>query len=149
MVIHFGTDHAGFSLKEEVLAYVRDVLGYEVVDHGALTFDPQDDYPAFMHEASRAVAQHPENARAILFGGSGQGEAMVANRVPGIRATVYYGGQPDIIRLSREHNDANVLSFGARFVSVEEAKEMTALWLSTPFTHDERHVRRIAQIDNT
>lgn len=147
MVIHFGTDHAGFALKEEVLAYVRDTLGYEVVDHGAYALDPGDDYPAFMYGAVRAVAEHGHDARAILFGGSGQGEAMVANRILGIRATVYYGGQPEIIRLSREHNDANVLSFGARFVSVEETKEMVALWLSTPFTEDERHIRRIAQID--
>ncbi len=147
MVIHFGTDHAGFALKEEVLAYVRDTLGYEVVDHGAYTLDPTDDYPAYMYMAVRAMAENGQDARAILFGGSGQGEAMVANRIPGIRATVYYGGQPEIIRLSREHNDANVLSFGARFVSVEETKEMVALWLNTPFTEDERHIRRIAQID--
>lgn len=147
MVIHFGTDHAGFALKEEVLAYVRDTLGYEVVDHGAYALDPTDDYPAYMYMAVRAMAENGQDARAILFGGSGQGEAMVANRIPGIRATVYYGGQPEIIRLSREHNDANVLSFGARFVSVEETKEMVALWLNTPFTEDERHIRRIAQID--
>lgn len=147
MVIHFGTDHAGFALKEEVLAYVRDTLGYEVVDHGAYALDPTDDYSAYMYMAVRAMAENGQDARAILFGGSGQGEAMVANRILGIRATVYYGGQPEIIRLSREHNDANVLSFGARFVSVEETKEMVALWLSTPFTEDERHIRRIAQID--
>ncbi len=148
MKIYIATDHAGFPLKTEILSYVREELGYEVVDCGAETLDPNDDYPAFMQTAARAVSENPEEAKAIIFGGSGQGEAIVANRFPHVRAVVYYGGQPEIIRLSREHNDANVLSFGGRFVSIEEAKEAVALWLSTPFTQDERHVRRIAQIDN-
>ena len=148
MKIYIATDHAGFALKEHILPFVREELGYEVVDCGALTLDPKDDYPAFMQAAARAVGENPEEAKAIIFGWSGQGEAIVANRFPRVRAVVYYGGQPEIIRLSREHNDANVLSFGAHFVSVEEAKEAVALWLSTPFTQDERHVRRIAQIDN-
>jgi ribose 5-phosphate isomerase B len=148
MKIYIATDHAGFPLKEEILPYVRDVLGYEVVDCGAETLDPNDDYPAFMQTAAKAVSENSVETKAIIFGGSGQGEAIVANRFPRVRAVVYYGGQPEIIRLSREHNDANVLSFGARFISVEDAKEAVATWLSTPFTQDERHVRRIAQIDN-
>ncbi len=148
MKIYIATDHAGFPLKTEILSYVREELGYEVVDCGAEALDPNDDYPVFMQTAARAVSENPTNAKAIIFGGSGQGEAIVANRFPHVRAVVYYGGQPEIIRLSREHNDANVLSFGGRFVSVSEAKEAVALWLSTPFTQDERHVRRIAQIDN-
>ncbi|QQR64964.1 RpiB/LacA/LacB family sugar-phosphate isomerase [Candidatus Kaiserbacteria bacterium] len=148
MKIYIATDHAGFPLKEHILPFVREELGYEVVDCGDLTLNPTDDYPLFMKEAARAVSENPEGAKAIIFGWSGQGEAIVANRFPHIRAVVYYGGQPEIIRLSREHNDANVLSFGAHFVSVEDAKEAVALWLSTPFTHDDRHVRRIAQIDN-
>ncbi len=148
MKIYIATDHAGFPLKEQIIPYVREELGYEVVDCGAETLDPNDDYPAFMQAAARAVSLNPTDAKAIIFGGSGQGEAIVANRFPHVRAVVYYGGQPEIIRLSREHNDANILSFGGRFVSVEEAKEAVALWLSTPFTQDERHVRRIAQIDN-
>lgn len=148
MKIYIATDHAGFPLKEQIIPYVREELGYEVVDCGAETLDPNDDYPAFMQAAARAVSLNPTDAKAIIFGGSGQGEAIVANRFPHVRAVVYYGGQPEIIRFSREHNDANILSFGGRFVSVEEAKEAVALWLSTPFTQDERHVRRIAQIDN-
>lgn len=145
MTIDFATDHAGFARKEVLLSYVRDVLGYTVVDCGAETFDEADDYPEFMKRAGESVAKDPENARAIIFGGSGQGEAMVANRFPGVRATVYYGGPDEIITLSREHNNANVLSLGARFVDDEEAMRVVALWLSTPFSGEERHVRRMAQ----
>lgn len=147
MKIYFATDHAGFELKEKMIAYVQ-TLGHEVVDCGALELNQGDDYPEFIRPAAHAVSQSPHDTRAIIFGGSGQGEAMTANRFPHVRATVYYGGNLDIIRLSREHNDANVLSVGARFVSVAEAQEAITLWLSTPFREEERHVRRIAQIDN-
>lgn len=147
MLIHFATDHAGFPLKEEILAYVRDVLGYEVVDHGGYEYIAGDDYPDYVALASESVSLHPETTRAIIFGGSGQGEAMVANRFRHVRAVVFYGGDFKIITLSREHNDANVLSLGARFVNVEDAKEAVSLWLSTPFLGEERHVRRIAEID--
>lgn len=147
MKIYFATDHAGFELKEKIIAYVQ-TLGHEVVDCGALELNPGDDYPEFIRPASHAVSQSPHDTRAIIFGGSGQGEAMTANRFSNVRATVFYGGSLDIIRLSREHNDANVLSIGARFVSVADAQEAVALWLSTPFQEEERHVRRIAQIDN-
>lgn len=147
MIIYFATDHAGFSLKEALVPYVRDELGYEVADCGAAAYDENDDYPALIRTAGKAVSDNPEHARAIILGGSGQGEAMVANRFPHVRATVYYGGPRDIITLSREHNDANVLSLGARFVSEDEAREVIALWLRTPFSGDERHVRRITDID--
>lgn len=148
MQIYFATDHAGFELKEKILAYVRDVLGYEVVDCGAHAHVVGDDYPEYIKQAGSAVSENPHNTKAIIFGCSGQGEAITANRFPNVRAVVYYGGNLDIIRLSREHNDANILSFGARFVSIAEAQEAVALWLSTPFQEEERHVRRIAQIDN-
>lgn len=147
MQIYFATDHAGFALKEQILPYVRDVLGYEVTDCGASTLVPGDDYPMYMKEAASRVSLNPSGARAIIFGASGQGEAIVANRFAGVRAIVYYGKELEIIRLSREHNDANVLSVGARFVNAEEAKEAVTLWLATAFSNDERHVRRIAQID--
>ena len=147
MTIYFATDHAGFELKEKLLAYVRDVLGYTVEDCGAFVSTEGDDYPEFIRVAASAVSKNPHDAKAIILGGSGQGEAIVANRFPHVSAVVYYGYNTDILRLSREHNDANVLSFGARFVTVEEAQEAVALWLSTPFHEEARHVRRISQID--
>ena len=147
MTIYFGTDHAGFELKEKLVMYVRDVLGYEVTDCGALAFDAEDDYPALIRTAVVPVADAPHERRAIILGGSGTGEAIVANRFSGIRAVTYYGGPLDIVALSRSHNDANVLSLGARFVTESEAREAIALWLTTPFTQDERHVRRIIDID--
>ena len=147
MTIYFATDHAGFALKEALVPYVRDVLGYEVVDCGAYEYSPLDDYPEFIKKAGEAVSKGGDDTRAIILGGSGQGGAMVANKYPHVRATVYYGGARDIITLSREHNNANALSLGARFVSEEEAKKVVALWLQTKFSEDERHVRRIAQID--
>ncbi len=147
MKIYFATDHAGFERKNELLAYVRDTLGHEVVDCGADELNDADDYPVFIKKAAKAVSENPTESRAIIFGGSGQGEAIVAKRFSHVRAVVYYGGPSEIVKLSREHNDANILSLGARFVSLKEAKEAVALWLSTPFTSEERHVRRIAQID--
>ena len=148
MTVYFATDHAGFALKETLVPYVRDVLGFTVVDCGAHAYDEQDDYPEFISLVGKAVSEDPVNTRAVILGGSGQGEAMVANRFQGVRATVYYGGPRDIITLSREHNNANVLSLGARFLDEEEAKEVVALWLQTEFSMDERHVRRITQIDS-
>ncbi|MDE1970500.1 MAG: RpiB/LacA/LacB family sugar-phosphate isomerase [Patescibacteria group bacterium] len=143
MKIYLGTDHAGFELKESIKSFLLE-KGYEVQDCGAFSFDPGDDYPDFIRPAAEAVAQD-ESSRGIVLGGSGEGEAMVANRIPGVRATVYYGGSHEIIRLSRAHNNANVLSLGARFVSKEEAFTVIALWLETPFSEEERHKRRLAK----
>ncbi|MDZ4284927.1 MAG: RpiB/LacA/LacB family sugar-phosphate isomerase [Patescibacteria group bacterium] len=145
MKILFGTDHAGFALKEALKAFVRDELGHEVEDMGAFSYDEQDDYPDFVSKVAASVGAEPD-ARGIVLGGSGQGEAMVANRHEGVRAAVYYGGTTDVLRLSREHNDANILSLGARFLTQEEAKEAVRLWLVTPFGGQERHVRRIQKI---
>lgn len=142
MKIYFATDHAGFELKEKLVTYVRDVLQYEVVDCGAYEANPEDDYPEFIKRATQAVSQNPDIDKAIILGGSGEGEAMVANKFPHVRATEYYGGNSEIVRLSREHNDANILSLGARFIGDEEAKEAVALWLATPFSEEERHTRR-------
>ena len=153
MKVVFASDHAGYSLKESLKSFVES-LGHEVVDVGAHEYDPEDDYPAYCAEAARVVAQEPETTRAILLGGSGQGEAMVANRFRGVRAVVYNGesrgalyNELDEIALSREHNDANVLSLGARFMVIEEAKEAVQRWLETPFSGEERHRRRIANIE--
>ena len=145
MKIALATDHAGFELKETLKAHLTEA-GHEVVDCGAHTLDPNDDYPDFIRTAAEKVASG-EVERGIILGGSGQGEAIVANRVPGIRAVVYYGEPSDILRLSREHNDANVLSLGARFLATDEAQNAVSTWLATPFSGDERHVRRIKKLD--
>lgn len=143
MTIYFAADHAGFEMKNELLAFVRDELGFDVTDCGASVYDAEDDYPAIISVAAQEVRASPTTARAIILGGSGQGEAIVANRFSGVRAIVYYGGALDIITLSREHNDANMLSLGARFLTSSEAKAAVKLWLSTEFTHEPRHERRI------
>ena len=145
MRIFIGTDHAGFELKEALLPFLR-VHGHEVEDIGAHSLDALDDYPDFIRPVAEAVARDPE-ARGIILGGSGQGEAMCANRIKGARAAVYYGGPFDIAVLSREHNNANIISIGARFVEEEEAREVVRVWLETPFSGDERHVRRIQKLD--
>lgn len=148
MHIHLASDHAGYTLKEVVKHHLGSA-DYELTDHGAHEHNPADDYPPFIRAAAQAVAgAESGEVYGIIFGGSGQGEAMVANRVPGIRAAVYYGGPKEIITLSREHNDANVLSLGARFVTEEEALEAVTCWLNTAFSHEARHRRRIEQIEN-
>lgn len=140
-MIYLASDHAGFELKEKVKRYLKD-MGFEVEDMGAYQYDQNDDYPDFISKAAEAVSKDPQS-RAIIFGGSGQGEAIVANKFPGVRAAVYYGNNEEIIKLSREHNDANILSIGARFIPEEEVLKMVKLWLDTPFSNDERHLRRI------
>jgi ribose 5-phosphate isomerase B len=145
MKIILASDHAGFELKENIKKFLLDNK-YEVEDVGAFTYDENDDYPQYMHKAGQLVAQSGGVDRAIIFGGSGQGEAIVANKVQGVRAAEWYGGNMDIVRLSREHNDANVLSIGARFVSLDEAKKAVELWLKTNFSGEERHKRRIEEI---
>ncbi len=146
MKLYIATDHAGFELKSQLVPFLEREYTYEIEDCGAFSMDPVDDYPLFVHKAAKAVSKDP-TARAIILGGSGQGEAIVANRYQRVRATVYYGGPLDIVRLGREHNDTNVLSLGARFLTFEEAKVAVQLWLLNPFSGDARHVRRLAQID--
>lgn len=148
MTIYFATDHAGYELKNELVRFVRDELGHAVEDCGAHTYDASDDYPLFISLAAVKVSADPENHRAVILGGSGQGEAMVANRYRGVRAAVYYGGEKAIIELSREHNDANILALGARFIDAKTAKDAVGLWLGTPFSNEERHKRRVRLIDS-
>ena len=145
-MIYFATDHQGFALKEKLKEFVGG-LGYEVKDFGAFEEDPEDDYPNFIRRAAEAVSKNPTRDKAIILGGSGQGEAIVANRFSSVRAAVFYGGPMDIIKLSREHNDANILSLGAGFIDEAIAKEAVRLWLATPFSGEERHIRRIREID--
>ncbi len=142
MTIFIASDHAGFKLKEELKKYLAE-LGHQVKDFGNSVYDENDDYPDFILPLAEEIAKDPENSRGIVLGGSGQGEAMAANRISGCRAVVYYGGSDKIITLSREHNNANILSLGARFLSEDEAKAAVKLWLETPFSGEERHARRI------
>ena len=144
MIIHIATDHAGLELKEKVKSYLSK-LDYEVVDHGAYEYDALDDYPDFIFPCAEAVSNDPKS-KGIILGGSGQGEAMAANRVKGVRAAVFYNGPDEIIKLSRQHNDANILSLGARFMSDQEMYKIIELWLSTDFESG-RHKRRIEKLD--
>jgi len=145
MKVFLGSDHAGFKLKGVIKDYLRE-LKYEPVDEGAFKLKPDDDYPDFVEIVAQMVAANPES-RGIVFGGSGQGEAMCANRFKHIRAVVYYGSSDEIIRLSRAHNNANVLSIGARFVDEDTAKRVVKAWLEEPFSGDDRHIRRLAKLD--
>lgn len=146
--IILAADHAGFKLKEKAKKHLEN-RKIAILDVGAHELTPDDDYPVYMADAAMRVARDLEGkTRAIIFGGSGQGEAMVANRFPGVRAAVWYGGSRDIIKLSREHNDANVLSIGARFVSESEATKAIDEWLDTAFSNNEKHERRIQEIDS-
>ena len=146
MKIYFASDHAGFEMKDTLIKFVKN-LGFDVVDCGAYKLDLEDDYPIFIKKAAEAVSKDPQNSKAIILGGTGQGEDMVADKFSGVRSAEYYGGNLEIITLSREHNDANILSLAARFLGIEKAKEAVELWLETPFSDEERHKRRIHQID--
>ena len=142
--IVLATDHAGFELKE----YVKKFLikkGYDIKDFGALEYDGLDDYPDFILPAAKYISKH--KLIGIIFGGSGQGEAMAANRINGIRAAVFYNGPNEIVELSRLHNNANILSIGARFISNQEVEKVIELWLSTDF-EEGRHEKRIKKLDS-
>lgn len=146
MKIYFASDHAGFELKKKLVPFVES-LGYEADDKGDFLNNPADDYPDFISLAASAVSKDKE-AKGIIIGGSGEGEAMVANRFPNVRAVAWYGESMEIVKLSRAHNDANILSIGARFVDEAKAKEAVKLWLETAFSGDIRHVRRIKKIEH-
>jgi len=144
MKIHISADHAGFELKEAISVFLLE-QGHEVKDHGAFKYDALDDYPDFIFPCAQAVAADTES-RGIILGGSGQGEAMAANRIRGIRAAVYYNGPQDIVTLSRKHNDANILSLGARFLKQDEIFQIIKIWLSESFEGG-RHQNRINKLD--
>lgn len=157
MNIHLAADHAGYELKEFLKIELTN-LGYNFVDHGADSLDANDDYPDFVIPCAQAVAEEPSSL-GIIIGGSGQGEAMCANSVTGARAAVFYGPQKailavditgaisndpyEIIRIEKEHNNANILSLGARFITHEQALHAVKLFLETEFLGTERHLRRI------
>lgn len=157
--IYFAADHAGFALKNALIEHLG-TLGYETEDMGAYAFDHDDDYPDFVTPLAHAVASDA-TACGIIIGGSGQGEAMCANRIHGVRAAIFYGPMHvtaaleieggrskdgfDLVRLARRHNNANVLSIGARFVSGEEAEESMHIFLETLSSDSPRHARRLAK----
>lgn len=143
-MVYLATDHAGFELKEKIKAFLQKE-GYEIEDCGAYQYDQDDDYPDFISKAAEAVSKDPQS-KAIILGGSGQGEAIVANKFPNVRAVVYYGGYDEMPKLTREHNDSNILSLGARFLNEEEAIKAVNLFLDTHFNNEERHTRRIEKI---
>lgn len=175
--IIIGSDHAGFAIKEALKPYLES-LGYEVKDCGPEKYDPDDDYPDYISPVAHEVSKHAGHSghvggadavngavKGIVVGASGQGEAMVANRFPHVRAAVYYGYGLEqgnhshkkeemqaltamrIIELSRLHNDSNILSLGAKFMDENEAKAAVNLWLETPFSGEARHKRRIGEIE--
>ncbi len=161
MKVYFAADHAGFEMKNQLLEFVRDELHCDVEDCGAFALDNADDYPAVIGNAARklsADAQAGKDSRAVIGGASGQGEAMVANRFKGVRCALYYGAPSkeqtdmsgkrlDMLASTRQHNDANALSLGFRFLTLDEAKKTVQEWIETPFPAEERHSRRIALID--
>jgi ribose 5-phosphate isomerase B len=142
MRVHVGWDHAGYELKEMLARYLRN-SGHDVVDHGAHSYDATDDYPAFCFEAAEAVLDEP-GSLGIVIGGSGNGEQIAANKVLGVRAALAWS--VEMARLAREHNDANVVSIGARMHPTEESFEIARTFLETSFTGDPRHQRRIDQL---
>ncbi|OGJ01586.1 hypothetical protein A3G98_02445 [Candidatus Nomurabacteria bacterium RIFCSPLOWO2_12_FULL_37_8] len=153
MKIYIGTDHAGYGLKEKLLLSLKG-QEYEVIDKGAYEYNEHDDYPDFVIPVARAVSKDSNNAKGIIIGATGQGEAITANKFPNVRAVVYYGksesvvdDEADVIIRSRQHNDANILYLGARYLTEEEMMNVVNLWLKTSYSGDERHVRRLGKID--
>lgn len=160
MKVYLATDHAGFPLKEVIKSFLEE-KNYEVEDCGAYGLVPDDDYPDYVSKVSNKVSKDPES-RGIIFGGTGQGEAMVANKFHGVRCALFYApavphGATDIsgatstdpyemLRVTRKHNDSNMLSLSGRFLKEEEAKAAVQIFLETPFSNEERHVRRIQKI---
>jgi ribose 5-phosphate isomerase B len=160
MKVYLASDHVGFEIKNKLKTFL-EAKNYEVVDCGPETFDKDDDYPDFIGNAADAVSKDPES-RGVIFGGSGQGEAIVANKYKNVRCALFYASavptkEADItgrmsddplemIRLTRDHNDANMLSIGVRFVREEDIMKIVLMWLEQPFSNVKRHIRRIEKI---
>lgn len=161
MKVYLATDHTGFEIKNSIKTFLQE-SGYDVEDCGAFSLDKEDDYPDFIAKAAAAVSKDPDNSRGIIFGGSGQGEAMVANKFNGVRCALFYakalptqavdaeGRESNdpfaIVKLTREHNFANMLSFGIRFLTEEDIKKALQLWLESSASSEERHKRRVEKI---
>jgi ribose 5-phosphate isomerase B len=142
MRVHLGSDHAGLELKEHLTGWLRE-HGHEPVDHGPFVYDAVDDYPVFCMRAAVGTVGDP-GSLGVVIGGSGNGEQIAANKVAGVRSALAWSDET--ARLAREHNDANVLSVGGRMHTVEEMTRFVGIFLDTPFSGEERHVRRIAML---
>ena len=142
MRVYLGSDHAGYEFKVHLASHLGR-QGYEVVDVGPARFDPEDDYPAYcLNTAARVVADL--GSLGVVIGGSGNGEQIAANKIPGVRAALAWN--TETAHLAREHNDANVVSVGARMHTLDEATAIVATFLTTQFSGSERHARRIRQV---
>jgi ribose 5-phosphate isomerase B len=144
MRVHIGSDHAGLELKNALVEHLKSA-GHDVVDHGPHVYDALDDYPVFCIPVAHGVASE-KGSFGIVLGGSGNGEQMAANKVKGIRAALVWS--VETAKLAREHNDANVIAIGGRMHPIEVCKELIDVFLATPFSNDERHIRRIGQVSN-
>jgi ribose 5-phosphate isomerase B len=144
-MIYLATDHRGFELKEKIKRWLTE-WGHEHKDMGAFEYNKDDDYPDFISKAAEKVSEDPDNSKAIVLGSTGEGEAIDANKFKNVRAVVFYGGLDEIVKLTKEHNDSNILSLGASFIDDFSARAMIKLWLDTKFTGEERHKRRIEKI---
>lgn len=145
MKIYIASDHAGFEMKKDLVSYLTE-NNYEVQDCGPATYVHDDDYPDYISLVAKEVSQD-QTVFGVVVGRNGQGEAIVANRFPRVRCAVFYGGLKHMITLSREHDDANMISLGSSFLTNEEARRAVDLFLHTKFSGDERHVRRIKKIE--
>ena len=145
MKIYIAGDHAGFKIKDKLKPWLEG-KGHEVIDMGPWELNPGDDYPDFVIPLAKKVSQD-KKSRGIVIAGSGQGEVIAANRVKGARAALFYGGSQKILKLSREHNNSNILSLGARFLKEDEIKKAITIWLAAPFSNAARHKRRLRKAD--
>jgi ribose 5-phosphate isomerase B len=154
MKIYIASDHAGFALKAELVPFLL-AHRFDVTDLGPAQYNHDDDYPDYISRVAEKISEenapdeslNGSDAKGIIIGWSGQGEAIVANRFSCVRAAVFYGGPKHVLTLSRQHNDANVLSLGAHFLTSGDAKKAVLLWLGTEFSGEERHERRIKKIE--
>src|SRR5690349_15822347 len=142
MRVYVGTDHAGLEFKDHLLRTLADA-GHDPVDCGAFEYDPQDDYPPFCFEVGERTVADP-GSLGVVIGGSGNGEQIAANKVPGVRAALVWN--TETAQLARQHNDANVVSIGARQHTLDEATDLVVAFLSTAFSGNERHARRIEEV---
>ena len=145
MKIYTAGDHAGFRLKEKLKSWLEK-KGHRVIDLGPFKYNSRDDYPDFVIPLAKKVARD-KNSRGIIMAGSGQGEIIAANRVKGARAILFYGGNPNILKFSRAHNNSNILSMGARFLNEKQVKRAITVWLKAPFSNAARHKRRLKKVD--